>query len=115
EILRERGAHVIGMDASAVSSQVSIEFDGSMEPIDADIFQFRRVKDPDELELMTKAIDCCGAMYERAREIIEPGVPEVTVFAQLQAVAVERAGEPLPALVGNGYVCGVAGGPPRPG
>ena len=80
EILRERDAHAIGMDASAVSSQVSIEFDGSMEPIDADIFQFRRVKDPDELELMTKAIDCCGAMYERARQIIEPGIPEVSVW-----------------------------------
>ena len=115
EILRERGAQAIGIDASTVTSQSAMAFEGSVEPIDAEIFQFRRVKDPDELELMTKAIDCCGAMYERAREIIEPGIPEVTVFAQLQAAAVERAGEPLSALLGNDYACGVSGGPPRTG
>jgi len=115
ELLRERGAHAIGIDASAVASQVAIAFEGTLGPIDADIFQFRRVKDPDELELMSKAIDCCGAMYERAREIVEPGIPEVSVFAQLQAAAVERAGEPLSALLGNDYACGVSGGPPRTG
>ena len=114
-LLRERGVRAIGMDASAVTSQVAIGFDGKREAIDADIFQMRRVKYADELALMKRAIACCGAMYETARRIVEPGVPEVTVFAQLQAVAVEVAGEPLTALLGNDFACGVIGGPPRPG
>jgi Xaa-Pro aminopeptidase len=113
--LREAGAKRIGLDASAVNSQVAMAFEGAREPVDAEVFQIRRVKDADELELMRKAIDCCGAMYARAREVIEPGIAEVEVFAELQAVAVEAAGEPLAGPLGNDYACGVPGGPPRPG
>jgi Xaa-Pro aminopeptidase len=42
-------------------------------------------------------------------------VPEVEVFAELQAVAVETANEPLSGMLGNDYACGVPGGPPRAG
>jgi Xaa-Pro dipeptidase len=62
---------------------------------------------------MKTAIACTKAMYERAREIIEPGVPELTVYAELHAAAVSTAGEPLSAYLGNDYACGVPGGPPR--
>jgi Xaa-Pro aminopeptidase len=113
EAFYEREVKAIGVDASVVTSQVAINFDGPREQIDDELFQMRRVKDADELELMKKAIDCCGAMYDRAREIIRPGVPEVRVFAEMQAAAVEAAGEPLSALLGNDYACGVPGGPPR--
>jgi len=115
QILEERGVRRIGLDASTVGSQVAVGFEGELETIDFEIFQLRRVKDADELELMRKAIDCCGAMYARAREIIDPGIAEVEVFAELQAVAVEAAGEPLAGPLGNDYACGVPGGPPRPG
>jgi Xaa-Pro aminopeptidase len=115
EIFRERGTKNIGVDASVVTSQVVLNYCEPAEPVEAEIFQMRRVKDADELELMTRAIACCGAMYKRAREIIEPGIPEVRVFAELQAAAVEAAGEPLSAYLGNDYACGVPGGPPRAG
>ena len=75
----------------------------------------RRRKDADELMLMRKAIECCGAMYERAREIMEPGIEESTVFASLHGAAIEVADEPLSAHLGNDYACGERGGPPRPG
>jgi Xaa-Pro aminopeptidase len=115
EAFYERDVKRIGADASVVTSQVGLNFDGPREQVDDELMQMRRVKDADELELMKKAIDCCGAMYERAREIIEPGVPEIRVFSQMQAAAVEAAGEPLTALLGNDYACGVIGGPPRQG
>jgi Xaa-Pro aminopeptidase len=115
DAMRERGVRRIGADASVVTSQVAAAWGAAHEPIDAEIFQVRRAKDPDELELMRKAIDCCGAMYGRAREMIEPGVPEVEVFAELQAVAVEAANEPLSGMLGNDYACGMPGGPPRAG
>jgi Xaa-Pro dipeptidase len=114
-ILRERGLKYIGVDASVVTSQVVLNFVEPAESVEEDIFQMRRVKDPDELELMTRAIACCGAMYQRAREIIEPGISEVRVFAELQAAATIAADEPLSAYLGNDYACGVPGGPPRPG
>lgn len=105
----------IGVDASAVTSQVGLDVDAEAEPIDEDLWQLRRRKDPDELDLIRRAIACTEAMYARAKEIIEPGVPELKVFSELQAAAVETAGEPLSALLGNDYACGVPGGPPRAG
>jgi Xaa-Pro aminopeptidase len=113
EIAGRRPAR-IGIDASVTTSQVAMMFDGHCEPIDDHLFQMRRVKDADELELMRKGIKCCEAMYKRAREIIEPGVPELYVYGELHSAAVKEAGEPLqPAYLGNDYACGVPGGPAR--
>jgi Xaa-Pro aminopeptidase len=53
-------------------------------------------------------------MYERARRNIEPGVSELEIFNQLQAVAVEYCGEMLTGT-GNDYQCASRGGPPRSG
>jgi Xaa-Pro aminopeptidase len=111
--LQSRQVKQIAADASSVTSQVALNFDGPRYAIDEELFQMRRVKDADELDLMTKAIDCCRAMYQRASEIIEPGIPELKVFTELNAAAVMTAGEPLSALLGNDYASGVIGGPAR--
>lgn len=103
----------IGMDASIVNSQVAMELEGDCDAIDPDLWQMRRRKDPDELALMQTAIRCTQAMYRRARILIEPGVAELRVFGELHQTAVETAGEPLTALLGNDFACGAAGGPAR--
>jgi len=88
---------------------VSLEQLTDVEP---QLCQLRRIKDADELAMIDRAITCTHAMYERAREIITPGIGELDVFNQLHAAAVEVAGEPLTAL-GNDYQCNARGGPPR--
>jgi Xaa-Pro aminopeptidase len=103
----------IGIDASAVTSQLTLGFLGESVAIDPNLWQLRRCKHADELALMRQAIRCSEAMHRRARQIIEPGVPELRVFSELHAAAVETAGEPLSAILGNDYACGVGGGPPR--
>jgi Xaa-Pro dipeptidase len=103
----------IAIDCCAVSAAVAARIGGTFTPLDDDIWQMRRRKDPDELALMRRAISCCGAMYAHARRIIEPGVPELRVYGELHAVAVDIAGEPLSAYLGNDYACGAGGGPPR--
>lgn len=113
EAIKARKATRIAIDASAVTSQVAMQLGGAVESIELELHQLRRAKDPDELKLMRRANDCTEAMYRRARQIIEPGIPEIEVFNQLHAAAVETAGEPLSALLGNDFACGVAGGPPR--
>lgn len=80
--------------------------------IEKQLWHMRRRKDPDELQMIRRAVDCTHAMYQRAREIIEPGVSELEVFSQLQTAAVEIACEPLTGT-GNDYRCGSSGGPPR--
>jgi Xaa-Pro dipeptidase len=113
-LLKGRRARRIGVDGSDVTSHVTMGFEGESETIEPTLWQLRRRKDPDELALMKTAIACTGAMYRRAREIIEPGIPELRVYAELHRVAVETAGEPLwPAHLGNDFACGVPGGPPR--
>jgi len=52
-------------------------------------------------------------MYDRAREIIEPGVEELKVYGELYEAAARVAGEPLSAYMGNDYACAQRGGPPR--
>lgn len=104
----------VGYDASAVASLLVREASFTVLPIDADLHQLRRRKEPDELALMRRAIDCTRAMYDRARQVIAPGVDELTVFTELHAAAVREAGEPLtPMHLGNDFACGVGGGPPR--
>lgn len=105
----------IGVDASAVTADLLLRLGAKMEVsgVDEDLWQLRRRKDADELALMKTAIACTKSMYERARQIIEPGIPETRVFAELHAAAVEVAGEPLSDLLGNDYACAVPGGPPR--
>ncbi len=113
--------------AQAVGSHVSgsclgVEFStfgrhGDLSPtklvdIEPMLYELRRRKDPDELARLRRAIAATGKMYERAREIIRPGITELEVFNELQAVAVRVCGEMLTGT-GNDYQCGSRGGPPR--
>jgi Xaa-Pro dipeptidase len=113
--LKGRRAREIGVDASAVTSQVALMAELDVEPVDPVIWQLRRQKEADELALLRKAAKCADAMYRRAREIIAPGVAELDVYTQLMAAAVAEAQEPMSALLGNDYACGGGGGPPRAG
>jgi Xaa-Pro aminopeptidase len=114
EALKARRTREIGVDASAVSSQIAL-MAVDVEPIDAVLWQLRRRKDADEIALMRKAAQCADAMYRRAREIVRPGVLELEVFIELQAAATREADEPLSAYLGNDFRSGAGGGPPRPG
>jgi Xaa-Pro dipeptidase len=115
EVLKTRTAKRVGIDASAVTSQVELQSDSEFRSIDPILGQLRRRKDADELQLLRKATACADAMYRKAKEIIRSGVQEVDVYAELNAAAIREAGEPMAAILGNDYVCGGGGGPPRAG
>lgn len=85
---------------------------GKLIDIEASLYLLRRRKDTDEIALLKKAIAGTEKMYQRAREIIEPGISELEVFSQLQAAAVAEFGE-VSTANGNDYQCGTPGGPPR--
>ncbi len=104
----------LGFDASETAGLLTIAR-RNVRCIDETLWQMRRTKDADELRLMATAIDATRAMYERARQIVEPGVSELDVFTALNAAAIETLGEPMTALLGNDFACGVGGGPARQG
>ncbi len=85
----------------------------SLIDLEPEVWQLRRRKHDDELAMIRHAIGCTEAMYDRAREIIRPGITELEVFNELHAAAVTAAGEQLLAI-GNDYQCNSPGGLPRP-
>ncbi|MFM8735727.1 MAG: M24 family metallopeptidase [Pirellulales bacterium] len=123
---REAAAAVFGdwLAAHGPLRRVGIEFascpphvtrcltGAAVEDVDPELLRLRRRKDADELAVLRRAIDATGAMVARAREVIAPGVSELTVFSELQAAAVAFCGEMLTGT-GNDYACGMRGGPPR--
>jgi Xaa-Pro aminopeptidase len=80
--------------------------------IEPALWSLRRRKDASELALLQRAMTATERMYERARAIVRPGLNELDLFNELQAVAVRELGEPLTAT-GNDYQSGSRGGPPR--
>lgn len=85
---------------------------GEWFDIDQVMFRLRRHKDPDELALMRRANDANRAMYERAREIIEPGLNELDLYNELHSVAVSELGEPI-TYFGQDFRSNARGGAPR--
>lgn len=102
----------LGVEFSLFGPHLSDGFDAELVDLEPTIYYLRRRKEADELARIRKAIAATGAMYRRAREIIEPGINELRVFSELQAAAVEEFGE-MTTATGNDYACGAHGGPPR--
>ncbi|MBW3597384.1 MAG: Xaa-Pro peptidase family protein [Planctomycetes bacterium] len=104
----------IGVEFSTFCPHLTEIYPAALYDIEPPLYELRRRKDADELAKIKKAIAATGRMYERARQIIAPGVGELEVFNQLQAAAVEECGEMLTGT-GNDYQCASRGGPPRGG
>jgi Xaa-Pro dipeptidase len=102
----------IGVEFSIAGPCLTGPLGAEVIDIEPTLYQLRRRKDADELARLKVAIAATGAMYRRAREMIAPGVNELDVFNELQAVAVRTCGEMLTGT-GNDYASGVPGGPPR--
>jgi Xaa-Pro dipeptidase len=108
------GAKRIGVEFSGVTRHWPLPADVELVDVEPTLYRLRRRKDPDELAMLRRAIAATGVMYQRAREIIRPGIAELEVFSELQAAAIQTLGEPTTAT-GNDYQCGSRGGPPRAG
>jgi len=103
----------LGVEFSSFPPHVGHGFaDADLVDLEPDLYHLRRRKHADELALIKKAIAATGEMYQKAREIIVPGVNELDVFNELQAVAVRSFGEMLTGT-GNDYRSNARGGPPR--
>ena len=103
----------VGVEYSTCGPHILSRTTGAPVDLEPDLYDLRRRKDADELARIRKAIEATRRMYEkRARQIIAPGVIELDVFNQLQAVAVDEFGEMMTGT-GNDYRCGSRGGPPR--
>jgi Xaa-Pro aminopeptidase len=106
------GAQPIGCEFSSFGPHLSEAWHGRAIDVEPVVFQLRRRKDADELRMLRRANEANRAMFEHARQIIEPGVNELDVYTALHSVAVHTLGEPL-AYFGQDFRSGARGGPPR--
>jgi Xaa-Pro aminopeptidase len=104
-------ARRVGVEFSCCGPHLTGRLQAELIDIEVPMYQLRRRKEADELACITRAIAATGAMYEKAREVIEPGIRELSVFNYLQASVVETLGE-RPTAMGNDFACGCPGGPP---
>lgn len=74
--------------------------------------QVRRTKLTDETTMLRFAIAAVEAVYAKAREVLEVGLDEVQMYAELQATATCALGEPLSGW-GQDFQIGSPGGFPR--
>jgi Xaa-Pro aminopeptidase len=102
----------IGVEFSCCAPHLTMSLAAEYVDLEPRLYELRRCKHPDELARLKKAIAGTAAMHAKAREIVAPGVNELTVFNELQAAAVREFGEMLTAT-GNDYAAGARGGPPR--
>ncbi len=72
----------------------------------------RRTKWADEVALLTRAIVATETAYQYAYDALRPGIPEVELFAGIQAAAAASAGEVLGEF-GNDFQIGANGSAPR--
>jgi Xaa-Pro aminopeptidase len=96
----------------AFCPQLFLGWNSPLVEIDEIVFELRRRKDADELRMMRRANEANRAMYEHARKIVESGVNELDVYAELHAEAIRSLGEAL-TYFGQDFRSGARGGPPR--
>lgn len=99
-------------DIAIDAPQLALPRHKSVRDMSGEMLELRRKKEKDEVELISHAVRACEAGYARAAEIMQPGIREIDVYAEVQAAAVKELGEPIGEL-GNDFQSGTPGGPPR--
>jgi Xaa-Pro dipeptidase len=102
----------VACEFETFSPYLCLEWNVPLVEIDGIMFDLRRRKDADELRMLARANEANRAMYERGRRIVRPGVNELEIYSELQAVAVRTLGETL-TYFGQDFQGGTKGGPPR--
>lgn len=93
-------------------SQYLVASDHELIDLEPAMFRLRRRKYPDELDVLSHANRANRRMYERARDLVAPGVNELDLYSELHRIAVAELGEPL-TYFGQDFQCNSRGGPPR--
>ncbi len=77
----------IGAEFSCVSRHLTESMPAEYVDLEPALYELRRFKHPMSWRRLKKAIAARERCYKRAREIVEPGINELTVFNELQAAA----------------------------
>jgi Xaa-Pro aminopeptidase len=102
----------VGIEYSTCDVHIRNRISGEVVNIEPEILRQRRRKDDDELMLIRHSLRCVEACYQRARELVQPGLSELDLHAELLKTGTLAAGGPI-SRFGNDFQCGTPGGAPR--
>jgi Xaa-Pro dipeptidase len=105
-------ARCVGIEYSTCDVHLRNRINGEAVNVEPEIQRLRRRKDEDELALLRHGVQCVEACYQRARELVRPGLNELELHAELLKTATLAAGGPI-SRFGNDFQCGTPGGAPR--
>jgi Xaa-Pro aminopeptidase len=112
---RPAARHRIGVQSNSLLECVSqiLEHTGTNDflPIDAELEQMQRRKDPDEIDVIRASIAANLAAYDAVAAEIRPGANELDVLAAGRRGATSAAGEKV--FHDGDYQCGQFNGPAR--
>ncbi len=103
----------LGTDAGGGSGCACALAGADASDVTGDLVRLRQRKLPDEVDAIRAAVRVTEALYAAARDVVQPGVDEIEVLAQLRAVGTRAAGEDLEHF-GNDFQANSPGGPARP-
>jgi len=101
ELIASLGARKIGFEADDISFAIYRKLVASagkseIVPTEGIVESLRAVKDEGELELITRAVEICDAVFEEVSPIIRPGMTEKEVAWQIEKLLRERGSEAVP-------------------
>jgi len=102
----------LGSDEAWDAGRSGLAHSGSVHDLAPVLRSLRRAKDADEIAFLRRLIDATEAAYAYAAETLAPGVPEMELFAGMQAAAVRHLGEAIGEF-GNDFQIGAVGSAPR--
>jgi len=111
-----RGLKRLGYQRESLASALATVVERAASPgawveVDEILMEMQKRKDADEVACLRKAIAAVLAGYDRAQEVIAPGVNEIDVFTACQQAAQQRSR--LVHYYGGDFQAGSFGGPAR--
>ena len=90
------GRRRVGVEAGALPAALAADID--WVDVDGELARVRAVKDSDELPLIRAAIELCDVGQREARQLGEPGMTELELWARVRGAIESAAGARTPIL-----------------
>jgi len=104
-LVSDLGWHKLGFEANFISYESSHKLSEAIEtkqvnldlvPTTGIVEQLRSIKEPEELEFITKALELADAAFEQAKAIIRPGITEKEAAWEIEKFLRQEGSEGMP-------------------
>ncbi len=104
-LVSDLGWHKLGFEANFISYDSSHKLSEAIEtkqvnlelvPTTGIAEQLRSIKEPEELGLITKAVELADAVFEQAKAIIRPGITEKEAAWEIEKILRQEGSEGMP-------------------